>query len=557
MSDLEALQLLAKVIYRTVIIAKQIKQDYKSFPEDTRLLVPSNFQVSLLEEVEIYFSSITVSLRKSKIVIKRHSSTLYTGYMNSSSNTLKTSSPNDAEAQKVVEQNSAEHIFQQIEANDDALNRTRGQEIPWLSHRKTKLFWAIHTKRTAEKLVEDVEWWGARLEKLCSFTIPQIMTRVKIPSTDIMMTPLSNIVSEMNVKTQLLIANREETDTITSATGAHQQRPGDNTYLEFSRLRFNVQTEQEKGRGNLGGTKRRQWAQLLDETGSVKEQLVIAEFKDRPRGMHIQGAIDQVIKQLRSLVKVLRIAASTFQILYCHGFCETKSGYSLVYQLPSSITTPRTMQCETVSNILMNRTYSQLLGADLQYRCDLAKALALTMFHIHSVQWLHKSFNSDNILLFGNKSENGVIFDWTRPYIVGFDASRNVLDESTKLPAAESWEERVYIHPERQKHQYSRFQKLFDIYSLGVVLLEIGCLKSFKDKKYKVSDWSNLPGQQVQQKLIHEAKELRKIMGITYEEIVTTCLTGDFAIAGDDQEETQLSDAFRNDVNDKFQKIFY
>jgi hypothetical protein len=44
------------------------------------------------------------------------------------------------------------------------------------------------------------------------------------------------------------------------------------------------------------------------------------------------------------------------------------------------------------------------------------------MFQLHSVDWLHKSFHPNNILLFGNPVSGAVQFDWSAPYVVGFDS---------------------------------------------------------------------------------------------------------------------------------------
>jgi hypothetical protein len=46
-------------------------------------------------------------------------------------------------------------------------------------------------------------------------------------------------------------------------------------------------------------------------------------------------------------------------------------------------------------------------------------------------------------------------------------------------------------------------------------------------------------------------------VGITYEEIMTTCLEGEFGVVDDDADETQLPDAFRTEVCEKFQQICY
>jgi hypothetical protein len=550
------------VVYKSIAIATHITLDYRHFLEDKldfhyRL----NHQISRLEEVQGYLSDSRIADNVkprdwySYVHIIRKIHDLLLHY-------ILTTSPNDV-AKQIAAENAADDVFRQMEMNDPTLrDPTPTQEMSWLRIKKMKLSWAFYLKREAEKLVVKVEWWGDQLDKLSSATIPPIQTRLKISSADIIQISPSESQSETAAKGQLLIATREDPNSVTvggSLVWAHKE-----TYLDFSRLRFlnpaPTRTAERDERDDLGGRVPRQWAQLLDENGIVKEARVVVEFKERPPPELVsERDVEQARKQLRSLVAILRMAAKhsqTFHVLHCHGFYETKDRYGLVYQLPPLITNDA-MQCETLTNILGTPAYSQLLGDNIQNRCDLAKSLALTMFHFHSVQWLHKSFNPDNILLFVRKSDDGPVFDWTRPYMVGFDASRNIRDESQKRSVRLLWDERVYIHPDRQRDEYSRFQKLYDIYALGVVLLEIGRLSCFKDLSYKLSGWPRLSSNQLRQRLIDTAKELRKIMGITFEEIVTTCLQGTFGVVDDDADETQLSDAFRIEVCEKFETIHY
>ena len=317
-------------------------------------------------------------------------------------------------------------------------------------------------------------------------------------------------------------------------------------------------------RSDLGGASRRQWAQLLDETGHVQEARVIVEFKERPPIREFSfdpKSVDHVKKELRSLVKELRLA-ERFQVLYCHGFYEAPEHYGLVYRLPTAIIPDDYMQCESLGNVLMHEEYTSFLAENLQNRLDLAKSLATTMYHLHSVQWVHKSFNPDNILLFGRRSwDKKVEFNWAQPYVVGFDASRANRAHSDKLPASLRWDNRVYTHPARQREgEWTRFHKLFDIYSLGVVLLEIGTLTCFKNPSFRRNaEWTDIPAGEVQKRLGMQAVALKGELGRTYSEIVQVCLSGEFGVPNDedDADETMLLDAFRSEVCEKFEQVCY
>ena len=344
------------------------------------------------------------------------------------------------------------------------------------------------------------------------------------------------------------------------------------TEIQYSRLQFlnpyypgarmmRNGDERGDGRTDLGGASRRQWAQLLDHRGEIQEHRIIVEFKDRPPRPTSDQDVGSVKREIRSLVRELQLGSKTFLVLYCHGFHETPAHYGIVYQLPSSIIVDEFLQCESLGNILLEERYTQLLANNLDNRLSLAKSLATTMYHLHSVQWVHKTFNPDNILLFGRKSFDGCVkFDWSRPYLVGFDTSRPNLAHSDKLPACLRWENRLYTHPARQRQELPRFHKVFDIYSLGVVLLEIGNLQCFKHSSYRRDlSWTDIPAYELQARFVACAGQLRRTLGRTYSEIVEVCLSGNFGIADheDDAHETHLLDAFRSEVCEKFDQIHY
>jgi hypothetical protein len=312
--------------------------------------------------------------------------------------------------------------------------------------------------------------------------------------------------------------------------------------------------ENDPKRTPLGGEARRCW-------GNYRGRKVIVEFKDRVPNPSQTDT--RIAKKLNSLVRQLRNASSTegFLLLDCEGYCKHGQAYRILYKPPPSFD-DRKGQCQSLANVLLKKQYSDILRQNLQHRLNLSKALATTLYHLHTVQWVHKCVNPDNILIFGSEAEDGIMaFDWENPYLVGFDSSRASLSETDGVPPDERWENRAYIAPEYQStshktHQH--FQKIFDLYSLGVILLEIGLGHCFKASKFRSNkEWSGLTSGALKQKFIRLAKELKGDLGPLYSEVVVTCLSGRFDIKEEeeDQHETLLLAAFRSEVCEKLDEI--
>ena len=492
--------------------------------------------------------------------------------------------PQSAVGQQFLQEVSADDLFRQIESSDPELaNPSQAQEKFWL-RAKEKVVWVVYKKEKLEKLVLGVEAWGDCLATLISTTVPLIFIRRQFSAEQIAENTPDDRLGDTNIKSQILIERKIEEEASepppaystvsTRMSGLKISRPEPIPPILPSRLRFATPENPAARNGrdadertDLGGASRRQWAQLLNDYGNIQEPRVIVEFKERPPMRDFSfdpKSVDSVKKELRSLVKELRLAAGTesVHVLYCHGFYETPERYGLVYRLPRAIVPDEYMQCESLGNVLLHEDYRLRLADNLQNRLDLAKSLATTMYHLHSVQWVHKSFNPDNILLFGRRTlDRTIAFDWRHPYVVGFDASRANRAHSDKLPASLRWENRVYTHPARQREgEWTRFHKLFDIYSLGVVLLEIGKLTCFKNVSFRRNaEWTDIPATEVQRKFVVEAGTLKGLLGRTYSEIVEVCLSGSFGVPidEDDADETMLLDAFRSEVCEKFDQVCY
>lgn len=107
-------------------------------------------------------------------------------------------------------------------------------------------------------------------------------------------------------------------------------------------------------------------------------------------------------------------------------------------------------------------------------RFSLAFALATAFSHFHSSKWLHKGFHSGNIVFIAHTSKSNssdtTFIDVKDPFITGFQYSRPEAAHSLSRGPLENRELEYYYHPSADKG----FSRRIDLYSLGVVLCEIG-----------------------------------------------------------------------------------
>jgi len=212
-----------------------------------------------------------------------------------------------------------------------------------------------------------------------------------------------------------------------------------------------------------------------------------------------------------------------FRALDCVGLFKDKANtkYGLVYELPKHL---RGLRTET-RRIYNPSTLTQLMRnvhgpVDLGIRFDLAKKLIYSVVVLHTCGWLHKNLCSDNIIFFPARPATGEKVkphrkDVGHPVIVGYGLSRpddipaeqkNLSGERVNnysVPHHSAARHRdhsdddnddkqskidIYQHPDKAANPNRRFRHSYDIYSLGLVLLEIGLwqnLKSFDSGQWK------------------------------------------------------------------------
>jgi hypothetical protein len=235
-------------------------------------------------------------------------------------------------------------------------------------------------------------------------------------------------------------------------------------------------------------------------------------------------------------------------------------------------------------------------------RFKMAKKLALAMHHLHSVHWLHKSFRSDNVVFFEDtedkisprsfhrkgllsepdhnpnfqdgmgemvnpKSLNIAPPPLPRLYIVGWDLSRpdkpSEFSESLSLSSAgfqsKGENMKLYSHPETHLLSVStkrvRYRAQFDLYSLGLVLLEIGLWRTLDTIRRKCSsddDFRKRVRTEYCDKLLSK-------MGGAYWRATRRCLASDFDLSnpeGDTAGDYPLQVAFEEQVVYQLEKCF-
>ena len=156
---------------------------------------------------------------------------------------------------------------------------------------------------------------------------------------------------------------------------------------------------------------------------------------------------------------------------------------ALVYEIPL----PGVSSSIDLSSRLQNLTLLSFLhhGADtdstnmpsLEDRFRLAFNLASSLLHLHARGLLHRNINSRNVIFFTDEEtdissstkpwKKGII---RRPFLTSFDQC----SEDVYGVLEEPFVSNIYRHPQSERGRRSTFRPQYDMYSLGLILLEIG-----------------------------------------------------------------------------------
>ncbi|KFY71370.1 hypothetical protein V499_08434 [Pseudogymnoascus sp. VKM F-103] len=194
----------------------------------------------------------------------------------------------------------------------------------------------------------------------------------------------------------------------------------------------------------------------------------ITRHKDE-HGKFYYGPTPLAIANLERLAAILHIdkRPTQLRVPLCAGYFddEINQRFGLIYQVPYA--TPQSPETMSLSQLLLQRGSLP----SLQSRISLAKELVTSLYFLHAVNWLHKGLRDESILVL---TQNGSP-DYSQPFISGFEYSRPDETDLTTTAAPDTWA--VYAHPDYQGFDKKTYRKTFDIYSLGIILLEIALWK--------------------------------------------------------------------------------
>ncbi|KAH0559318.1 hypothetical protein GP486_004166 [Trichoglossum hirsutum] len=246
-----------------------------------------------------------------------------------------------------------------------------------------------------------------------------------------------------------------------------------------------------------------------------------------------------ILQRVDDIARLLRQEGKPAEMrtLSCLGYVvETQNRearYGFIYEMP------RGEGPWSLAQLISSSHSAPTVEERVQLAATLAKALLL----LHLSFWLHKSIRSANILFFSPTTTPPTTL--TEPYLAGFEFSRSDdADPVTEIPGAVA-EFNLYRHPEcqglpvepvgskdRASAKRPSFCRRFDIYSLGIVMLEIGLWRSAgevkRDAVGSAGYGADTPDRFREWLLEEGVKEAERATdNIEYAKIVRKCLKGE------------------------------
>jgi hypothetical protein len=242
-----------------------------------------------------------------------------------------------------------------------------------------------------------------------------------------------------------------------------------------------------------------------------------------------------------------------FRSLRCFGLLQEELDHRFVLQF--EIPTCYGVDGDQHSNLqALIRDSKGPKRPTLNERFHIALVLAKAVQKWHSVGWLHQGISGPNVIFFTKEGSERV--DYMSPFLQGFDFSRPGSDPSIGISTNNIGFE-IYRHIDRQGAHRKGHRKIHDLYSLGVVLLEIGLWQnafdiiSVSDKNSQLST----PRMKRDKLLGACSRRLAHYAGTAYASAVNVCLSGNFEVDLDDAMESRLARSFENKVIKELSKV--
>jgi serine/threonine protein kinase len=276
---------------------------------------------------------------------------------------------------------------------------------------------------------------------------------------------------------------------------------------------------------------------------SGNEDIPVALVEQRPY-------VKEETKKIRDIALILSYTDESMAILPCKGFLAKAkarlSRFELIFPLPQATSQPRTLR-----DILLGEESRSGVPFSLTWRLKLGVRLATAIMYVHTSGLVHKNIHPENLILLKSQGERkskdqaAKAKDGGDLFLIGFEFARKE-DEASARIGDETWWKNIYRHPQRQGvHPEKDFSMLHDIYSLGVVLLEIALWRSLvleetntttKEVQFvvnrdavKISDKTSgqlKSPEDIKKAFVDKAaKFIAPVFGDRYQDIVLMCLT--------------------------------
>ncbi|KAF2761380.1 hypothetical protein EJ05DRAFT_262959 [Pseudovirgaria hyperparasitica] len=310
------------------------------------------------------------------------------------------------------------------------------------------------------------------------------------------------------------------------------------------------------------------------------KQQVWVEWKTYDPQNFNGGPDAKVQERIRQLAILLKENNRTeqFRAPHCLGYFrdvdpsaeDDSCRFGLVFEKPHGVH-PSTRP----TSLLDLLRHAQADMPSLTDRITLMTRIAECLERLHAVNWLHKGLRSANILFFSEHPVGADVLDgidFAQPYVSGFDYSRPAANEDMTEKPPENAAHDLYRHPRTQgsgnrdavpvangpTYQTGGFKKSYDLYALGIILLEIAYWKPI-DQILGIPNVQNARPNttlKVRNRLLSETEDFLRFvkshLGNTVEAVVKSCIVGPTAFNIMENEDER-----KEEVGARLQRAFF